>query len=149
MTGSLRENGEGVKTPRDGVSRVGYRVCYEDTDAGGVVYYGNYLRYLERGRNGYLRELGMSVRGFQDEGILFPVVEVNLKYRSPAFLEDELVVETRVERMGRSSILFSQKVLREGTTDALVEGTVRVACVDKNLFPRRLPEEIRRMKIAD
>ena len=53
------------------ISRVGYRVCYEDTDAGGVVYYGNYLRYLERGRNEYLRDLGLSVRRFQEEGIFF------------------------------------------------------------------------------
>jgi len=131
------------------ISRVGYRVCYEDTDAGGVVYYGNYLRYLERGRNEYLRELGMSVRRFQEEGIFFPVVEVNLKYRSPSFLEDELVVKTRVEEMGRSSILFNQKVFRQGQTAVLVEGTVRVACVDKNMSPRGLPEKIKQLRIKD
>ena len=130
------------------ISRVRYGVCYEDTDAGGVVYYGNYLRFLERGRNGYLRDLGMSVRGFQERGILFPVVEVSLRYRSPAFLEDDLIVETRVEKMGPGSILFGQKIFREGEKDVLVEGTVRVACVDRNMNPRRLPEEIRKREIG-
>ncbi len=131
------------------ISRVVYRVCYEDTDAGGVVYYGNYLRYLERGRNEYLRELGLSVRRFQEEGIFFPVVEVNLRYRLPAFLEDELVVQTRVKDMGRSSILFDQKVFRSGETPVLVEGTVRVACVDENMKPRSLPKNIGQLRIKD
>ena len=139
----------GMGSALNRISRVGYRVCYEDTDAGGVVYYGNYLRYLERGRNEYLRELGSSVRRFQEEGIFFPVVEVNLKYRSPAFLEDELVVHTRVAEMGRSSILFEQRVFRHGEKTVLVEGTVRVACVDRNLSPRGLPESIRKLRIKD
>ena len=135
--------------PRGYVSSVNYRVCYEDTDAGGVVYYANYLRYMERGRNGFLSDQGMSVRRFQDRGILFPVVEVNLRYFSPAFLEDDLVVETWVVKPGRSSVLFGQKVVRKGEPDALVEGMVRVACVDKTMKPRRLPEEIRKSRITD
>lgn len=129
------------------VSRIRYRVCYEDTDAAGVVYYANYLRYMERGRNSYLRDLGMSVRKLQEEGVLFPVVEVNLRYRSPAFLEDELIVETRVARMGPGSILFDQRVFREGEADVLVEGTVRVACVDREMKPRRLPTKIKQLFI--
>jgi len=104
---------------------------------------------MERGRNGFLNDLGMSVRGFQDRGILFPVVEVNLRYFSPAFLEDDLVVETWVVKPGRGSVLFGQKVLRKGEPDALVEGTVRVACVDGMMKPRRLPEEIIRLRIED
>ena len=132
-----------------GVSRTRYRVCYGDTDAAGVVYYANYLHYMERGRNGCLRESGMSVRGLQDEGVLFPVVEVNLRYRSPAFLEDELIVETRVARMGPGSILFDQRVFREGEPGVLVEGTVRVACVDRNMRPRGLPRKIKQLLIQD
>ena len=132
-----------------GVSRIRYRVCYGDTDAAGVVYYANYLCYMERGRNSYLRELGMSVRGFHEGGILFPVVEVNLRYRSPAFLEDELIVQTRVARMGPSSILFDQRVFREGEPDVLVEGTVRVACIDRDMKPRRLPRKIKQLFTED
>lgn len=125
------------------VSTVRYRTCYEDTDAGGVVYYANYLRYLERGRNQYLRDLGRSIRQYQDEGILFIVVEVNVKYRSPAGLDDDLVVETWIEEGARSSVVFGQRVRREGEGKVLVEGTVRVACIGTNMRPRRLPEELR------
>ena len=120
-----------------------YRTCYEDTDAGGVVYYANYLRYMERGRNQYLRETGRSIREYQDAGILFIVVEVNVKYRSPAGLDDDLVIETWVEEGGRrSSIVFGQRILREGEDTALVDGRVKVACIGTNLKPRRLPEEL-------
>ena len=125
------------------VSIVRYRTCYEDTDAGGVVYYANYLRYMERGRNEYLRELGRSIRQYQDEGILFIVVEVNVKYRSPAVLDDDLLIETQVIEMRRSSVTFGQKIKREGDDGVLVEGTVKLACIGTNLKPRRMPEELR------
>ena len=119
-----------------------YRTCYEDTDAGGVVYYANYLRYMERGRNQYLRELGRSIRQYQDDGILFIVVEVRVKYRSPAGLDDDLVIETWIQEGKRSSVTFGQRVKREGEDSVLVEGTVKVACLGSNLKPRRLPEEL-------
>jgi tol-pal system-associated acyl-CoA thioesterase len=129
------------------VSIVKYRTCYEDTDAGGVVYYANYLRYMERGRNEYLRELGQSIREYQDAGILFIVVEVQVKYRSPAGLDDDLVVETWIEEGRRSSVTFGQRIKREGEDSVLVEGTVKVACIGSNLKPKRLPEEL--MKISE
>jgi len=132
-----------LQTDRRHVSIVKYRTCYEDTDAGGVVYYANYLRYMERGRNQYLRELGRSIREYQDAGILFIVVEANVKYRSPATLDDELVIETWIEDGKRSSVIFGQRVKREGEDKVLVEGTVKVACIGANLRPRRLPEELR------
>ena len=124
------------------ISIVRYRTCYEDTDAGGVVYYANYLRYMERGRNQYLRELGRSIREYQDAGILFIVVEVNVKYRSPAGLDDQLVVETWVQEGSRSSVTFGQRIKREGEDTVLVEGAVKVACIGTNMKPRRLPEEL-------
>lgn len=74
---------------------------------------------------------------------------MNLRYRSPAFLEDELIVETRVARMGPSSILFDQRVFREGEPGVLVEGTVRVASVDREMKPRRLPRKIKQLFIQD
>jgi YbgC/YbaW family acyl-CoA thioester hydrolase len=97
---------------------------------------------MERGRNQYLRELGRSIREYQDAGILFIVVEVNVKYRSPAGLDDELVIETWIKEGKRSSVIFGQRVKREGEDSVLVEGTVRVACIGSNLRPRRLPEEL-------
>lgn len=124
------------------ISIVRYRTCYEDTDAGGVVYYGNYLRYMERGRNQYLRELGRSIREYQDAGILFIVIEVNVKYRSPAGLDEQLVVETWIQEGRRSSVTFGQRIKREGEDTVLVEGAVKVACIGTNMKPRRLPEEL-------
>ncbi len=129
------------------VSTVKYRTCYEDTDAGGVVYYANYLRYMERGRNQYLREAGRTIRQYQDAGILFIVVEANVKYRAPAGLDEDLIVETWIEEGRRSSVTFGQRVLREGEHKVLVEASVRVACIGTNLKPRRLPEEL--VKIGD
>jgi tol-pal system-associated acyl-CoA thioesterase len=124
------------------ISIVRYRTCYEDTDAGGVVYYANYLRYMERGRNQYLGELGRSIREYQDAGILFIVVEVNVKYLSPAGLDDQLVVETWIQEGRRSSVTFGQRIKREGEDSVLVEGAVKVACIGTNMKPRRLPEEL-------
>ena len=135
-----------MKNDRGRVSIVKYRTCYEDTDAGGVVYYANYLRYMERGRNQYLRELGRSIREYQDAGILFIVVEVNVKYRSPAGLDDDLVIETWIEDGKRSSVIFGQTVKREGEDNVLVEGRVRVACIGANMRPRRLPEELSKFR---
>ncbi len=132
-----------MPTDRGHVSIVKYRTCYEDTDAGGVVYYANYLRYMERGRNQYLRELGRSIRQYLDAGILFIVVEVNVKYRSPAGLDDDLVIETWIQEGKRSSVTFGQRIKREGEESVLVEGTVRVACIGVDLKPRRLPDELR------
>jgi len=130
--------------PKDAnhISTVQYRTCYEDTDAGGVVYYANYLRYMERGRNQYLRELGRSIRQYQDAGIFFIVVEVKVNYRSPAGLDEDLLIETWIEEGRRSSVVFGQRIFREGEDKVLAEGAVKVACLDINGRPRRLPEEL-------
>lgn len=132
-----------MRWDRDRVSTVKHRTCYEDTDAGGVVYYANYLRYMERGRNEYLRQLGRSIVQYQNDGILFIVVDVNMKYRSPAGLDEELLIETWIIESRGSSIVFGQNVKRDGEDRILVEGRIRIACVGTNFKPRRLPEELR------
>jgi YbgC/YbaW family acyl-CoA thioester hydrolase len=98
---------------------------------------------MERGRNEYLRELGRSIAQYQSDGILFIVVEVNVKYRLPAVLDDDLIVETWISEGRRSSLTFGQRIKREGEDRVLVEGTVKVACIGTNLKPRRMPEELR------
>ncbi len=115
---------------------------FEDTDAGGVVYYGTYLRYLERGRTEYLRELGVSVRDLAEGGVLFPVVHADVHYRSPAFYDDLLVIETRVNEVGRTRTVFGTMIRREGEESVLVEAEVTVACVDRTMKPRRRPPEL-------
>jgi acyl-CoA thioester hydrolase len=123
------------------------RVYWEDTDGGGIVYYGNYLRFLERARTEWLRSLGFSQRELAEEpGVLFAVVSLNIEYRRPAKLDDELVITCEPAVEGAATIRFAQQIYRGAsaalTKDALlVEASVRVACVDaRTLRPKRLPE---------
>lgn len=108
------------------------RVYYEDTDAGGVVYYANYLKFLERGRAEWLRWLGFDqVDLLRELGLAFVVRRVALDYLKPARLDDELSVDVEVERIARSQIFFRQRV-RRGRGEAaetLVSGEVHVVCV--------------------
>ena len=126
-------------------SIVEYRVCYEDTDSGGVVYYGNYLRYFERGRTEHLRRFGYTVKQFEDAGSLFPVVRAELSYRSPGFYDDLLSIETGVTAVGKTSISFGHRIYRAADRTLLVEGSATVVCVGKNLRPKRIPVEIREL----
>lgn len=105
------------------------RVYYEDTDAGGVVYYANYLKYLERARTEYLRALGFEQRQLAAEtGLAFAVRSFNAEYLKPARLDDELDVATTVEDLGRAQVTFAQSIRRGQET--LLTATVRVACLD-------------------
>jgi acyl-CoA thioester hydrolase len=115
------------------------RVYWEDTDGGGVVFYANYLKYMERARTEWLRAMGHAQSELAEKfGFVFAVVEVHLDYRRPARLDDELLISCVPVPEGRTSIRF-QQVIRRGD-ELLVEGEVRVACVDAKTFrPRRLP----------
>jgi len=122
------------------------RVYWEDTDGGAIVYYANYLRFLERARTEWLRSHGHSQRVLAREaGILFTVVSLQVDYRAPARLDDALEVSCRPEAEGMASLRFLQSIRRAPAADAgaqlLLEAQVRVACVDANtLKPKRLPE---------
>lgn len=119
------------------------RVYYEDTDAGGVVYHAGYLRYLERARTEWLRELGYSqARLRQEESLLFTVVGMTLDFLKPARLDDLLRVCSSVRLAGGASVEFEQKILRD--SERILAATVRVACLDAVSFrPRRLPAMLR------
>lgn len=127
------------------ISTTEYRACYEDTDSGGVIYYGNYLRYFERGRTEHLRQLGFTVREFEEQGFLFPVVRAEIDYRSPGFYDDMLRIETGVVQVGKTSVTFGHRVVRSTDEALLVEGKATIVCVGKNLKPRRIPAEIREL----
>lgn len=124
------------------------RVYWEDTDGGAIVYYANYLRFLERARTEWLRELGASQAELASEqGILFAVVSICVDYRAPARLDDELEITCEPQPRGAASLIFAQRIYHAGVTGAarsrrlLVEAQVRVACVDAaSLKPRRLPQ---------
>ncbi|HXG28381.1 MAG TPA: tol-pal system-associated acyl-CoA thioesterase [Nevskiales bacterium] len=119
------------------------RVYYEDTDSGGVVYYANYLKFLERARTEWLRARGLQQDVLARElGVLFMVRSVELDYRRPARLDDWLEVRSRVAEVRPASLGFVQAVWRPGGPgELLCSGRVRVACVDAaTLRPRSIPE---------
>jgi acyl-CoA thioester hydrolase len=120
------------------------RVYYEDTDTAGIVYYANYLRYLERGRTEWLRALGVEqLRLAEETGIVFAVRSLNIEYLKPARLDDQLAVLTELTLAGRAQVTLKQWIERGGET--LVEATVRVACLDaKKMKPAALPADLRR-----
>ena len=108
---------------------------YEDTDAGGVVFYANYLKYLERARTEWLRSMGFEQqRMIEEQDALFAVVSIEGNYRKPARLDDELAVTVEVEASGRSSLLFRQRVVRKQDDMLLFDGTVKVACLTASTF---------------
>ncbi len=115
------------------------RVFYEDTDAGGVVYYANYLRFMERARTEWLRKLGFEHASFEREhGALFIVRAVDVKYIRPACLDDELQVTATPTGRSAYQILLSQDVLRQN--EKLTRANVSIACVDSASFkPKMLP----------
>jgi acyl-CoA thioester hydrolase len=115
------------------------RVYYEDTDAGGVVYYANYLRWFERARTEAMRALGHGQEALARElGVLFVVAEARIRYLRPARLDDEVVVESGIDGRGASFLVFAQRVLRAG--ELLCEGEFKVACVGVGTFrPTRIP----------
>lgn len=119
------------------------RVYYEDTDAGGVVYYANYLKYMERGRTEWLRALGVDQSDVAREcGRVFMVVAMEIKYLQPARLDDLLTVRTQVTRIGRASLNFAQQIYCNG--ELLTRGTVQVGCVDAiTMRPAGMPPQVR------
>lgn len=119
------------------------RVYYEDTDAGGVVFYANYLKFLERARTEWLRDLGVNQSGLAaSEQRLFVVRALDMSYRKPAKLDDLLTIRSRVTKLGRASIHFAQRVERNG--ELLAEGNIQVCCVDAvHMRPAELPADIR------
>ena len=119
------------------------RVYYEDTDAGGVVYYANYLRFMERARTEWLRALGFEQPVMAKEhGVLFVVRAVNIDYLKPSRFDDSLQVTVEVVNVGGSRIRFLQRVLRGD--EEIVRAGVDVVCVNVDTFrPARVPREMR------
>jgi acyl-CoA thioester hydrolase len=118
------------------------RVYYEDTDSGGVVYYANYLRFMERARTEWIRMLGFEQdRLIRDDGILFAVRSASLEYLRPARFNDLLNVSVRLVERRRASLAFEQVVSRlDDDSDPLCTGSVRIACLTADsLEPTPIP----------
>jgi acyl-CoA thioester hydrolase len=118
------------------------RVYWEDTDAGGVVYYANYLKFFERARTEWLRALGIEKQALREQiGAMFVVADVQVRYLAPARLDDLLRVTVKLLVNRQASLQIEQQAWRGETL--LAEGSVRVGCVDANtLRPRRMPAAV-------
>jgi acyl-CoA thioester hydrolase len=126
------------------MSSLTVRVYYEDTDAGGVVYYANYLKYIERGRTEHLRELGFELATIANEiGLVFVVKSMKADYLLPAFLDDTIEVQTSIKLVKHASLIFAQKITNKEKNTVLFNAEVKVVSVLKNnLKPCAFPQEI-------
>ena len=123
------------------------RVYWEDTDAGGVVFYANYLKFFERARTEWLRSLGHRQEKMRAEtGVVFIVTDTAVRYLRPARLDDLIAVSVDVRHAGRAQMTIAQQALRQagdGAEELLAEGTIRIGCVDAGTFrPQRIPNSI-------
>ncbi|UCE90424.1 MAG: tol-pal system-associated acyl-CoA thioesterase [Pseudomonadota bacterium] len=120
------------------------RVYYEDTDSGGVVYYANYLKYMERARTEWLRSFGIVQRELlREHGVLFAVRSAHVDYLAPAKLDDVLAVSVRVERRGKASITLHQDVKKEREESVLCCARVKIASLDARSFkPCPIPKAV-------
>ena len=126
------------------MSRHRFRVYYEDTDAGGVVFYANYLKFIERGRTEYLRDLGFDQGSLaKEKNIVFVVKSLSADYLSPAYLDDMIEVQTIIKSNKNASLVFTQKILSLEKNTVLFNAEVKVVSVLKNnLKPCAVPQEI-------
>ena len=119
-----------------------YRVYYEDTDAGGIMYHANYINWCERGRSEYLRDIGLqSSTIFEDTGVLFVVRHLEADYLKPAKLDQLLRVETGLKEMKNSSFILNQSIFCQDSV--LFSMTVTIVCIDGNARPVRIPDTVR------
>ncbi|MBV9890956.1 MAG: tol-pal system-associated acyl-CoA thioesterase [Rhizobacter sp.] len=118
------------------------RVYWEDTDAAGIVFYANYLKFFERARTEWLRGYGYGQEQLRQDGVAFVVSETTLRYLRPARLDDVVDVSVDVVHLGQASLHLAQQARRAG--QLLAEGTIRIGCIELGTFrPRRIPNDIR------
>lgn len=121
------------------------RVYYEDTDMAGIVYYANYLRYIERARSDWVREIGINQLALKSEGIVFAVRRIEADYIQPAHFDDVLEVATTLKKLTPARMVMAQEVRRG---DALIfAAEVTIACIGAGGKPVRLPAELRSIPI--
>lgn len=115
------------------------KVFYSDTDAYGVVWHGSYLRWLEMGRVLWCEDLGYSLLDLQNQDIVLPVTNINVKYKAPAKLNDDIIIETCIEKFNTLSVTFKQLIKRDDKI--LIDATIDVVAVNNNgKLYRRMPE---------
>lgn len=119
------------------------RIYYHDTDAGGVVYYGRYLAFLEEARTELLDATGLTVKDLNDRGYLFAVRKCTITYKSPARYGDIILCDAKIIRMTAAQLFFEQKIYHKETKQLLVEAEVALACLSCDFKPKELPQDLR------
>ncbi len=124
------------------------RMFYHDTDSGGVVYYANYLKYLEEARTEFLDKQGMSVEMFHERGMVYAVRKCNVTYRSPARYGDVIVCDAKLVKVTAAQLIFEQKITHKKTGQLMVEAEVTLACLNKDFKPTQIPEDLKEKLLA-
>jgi acyl-CoA thioester hydrolase len=119
-----------------------HRVIYGDTDQMGVVYYANYLRWFEKGRSEFLRQIGLPYKTIEAQGFHFPVTEVSCRYSKSVHYDDLITIATQLTSVGRASLTFDYIISREGDASSLAWGSTKHACVDVNGRITRIPGDL-------
>jgi len=118
------------------------KIYYHDTDCGGVVYYANYLKYLEEGRTEFCISNGIDIKGLAEKGVYFVVAHTEIDYKAPAYYQDKIKVFTKIEKIGNASIHFSQDIFKDNIL--LIQSKTTWVCVNKDFKPKAVPEEIKK-----
>jgi acyl-CoA thioester hydrolase len=119
------------------------RARFCDTDLMGIVHHAKYLEYFEAGRVEYLRRRGVEYLEWTRRGIHLPVVEANVRYRKSVRFDERLAVETRLAELGRATLIFTYRVLRDAPSgDLVAEGSTMLASVGDDLAPKRIPDDV-------
>ena len=119
------------------------RIYYHDTDAGGVVYYGNYLKFLEEARTEFLEKKGLSVADFHKKGVLYAVRECSITYRSPARYGDTLICDAKLTKVTAVQLFFDQSIKQKASGRLVVEAKVSLVCLNRSFKPCPLPEDLK------
>ncbi|MFH1360124.1 MAG: thioesterase family protein [Candidatus Omnitrophota bacterium] len=119
------------------------RIYFHDTDAGGVVYYGNYLKYLEEARTEFLELKGLSVAAFHERGLLYAVSQCTIHYRYPARYGQVLICTATLIKASAVKLIFDQKIFEKKTNQLIVESEVTLVCLNKDFKPTPIPEDLK------
>ena len=123
------------------------RVYYEDTDMAGIVYYANYLRYIERARSDWVRQIGIDQLAMKTDGVVFAVRHVEADYHLPALFDDQLDVHTSLSQLSAARMVMAQRIYRDDTL--LFEANVTIVCIGPGGRPARLPAKLRSLPLSD
>ena len=124
------------------------RIYYHDTDAGGVVYYANYLKYLEEARTEFLEKRKLSVKSFHERGMLYAVRKCTVTYKSPARYGDILLCDAQLQAVTAAQLIFKQHIHEKHTGRLLVEAEVTLVSLNKDFKPTQIPDDLKEKLLA-